>query len=300
MILLDGKALAKKIREELERVSTQLIKRPGLAVIICGDDPASHIYVRNKQRVARKMGFLSEEYILPKNVTEEELRHLIRDLNTRSDIHGILLQLPLPKHLKAVQHLKEISPTKDVDGFHPLNVGHLVLGMKTMSPCTPLGVIRLLRHYEIPIKGQNVTIIGKSNVVGRPLAELFFLEQATVSICHTDTRDLKEHTRDADILVTAAGCPKLINSTHLGRDCVLVDVGINRLEDGRICGDMDFDDLSASPLCKAITPVPGGIGPMTIAMLMQNTLKAYQNLENMEGILGKWETFPAKGEGSYR
>ena len=205
-----------------------------------------------------------------------------------------------PKHLKAVQHLKEISPLKDVDGFHPLNVGNLVLGMKTMSPCTPLGVIRLLRHYEIPIKSQNVTIIGKSNVVGRPLAELFFLEQATVSICHTDTRDLKEHTKNADILVTAAGSPKLVDASHLGRECVLVDVGINRLNDGSICGDMDFEDLSSSPLCKAITPVPGGIGPMTIAMLMQNTLKAYQHLEDVEGILGKWETFPARGEGSYR
>ena len=146
----------------------------------------------------------------------------------------------------------------------------------------------------------NVTIIGKSNVVGRPLAELFFLEQATVSICHTDTRDLAEHTKDADILVTAAGYPNLINSTHLGRECVLIDVGINRLEDGSIRGDMDFEDLCSSPLCRAITPVPGGIGPMTIAMLMQNTLKAYQNLEGVEGILGKWETFPAKGEGSYR
>ena len=166
------------------------------------------------------------------------------------------------------QHLKEISPLKDVDGFHPLNVGNLVLGMKTMSPCTPLGVIRLLRHYEIPIKSQNVTIIGKSNVVGRPLAELFFLEQATVSICHTDTRDLKEHTKNADILVTAAGSPKLVDASHLGRECVLVDVGINRLNDGSICGDMDFEDLSSSPLCKAITPVPGGIGPMTIAPVL--------------------------------
>lgn len=300
MFLLDGKGLAARIRVELERVSRDLKKRPGLAVILCGADPASQIYVRNKQRVAQKLGFHSEEIILDSKIPGEVLSKHISDLNARDDIHGILLQLPLPGHLRAVEHLKEIHPLKDVDGFHPLNVGHLVLGMKTMSPCTPLGVIRLLRQYEIPIKGQNVTIIGKSNVVGRPLAELFFLEQATVSICHTDTRDLAEHTKDADILVTAAGYPNLINSTHLGRECVLIDVGINRLEDGSIRGDMDFEDLCSSPLCRAITPVPGGIGPMTIAMLMQNTLKAYQNLEGVEGILGKWETFPAKGEGSYR
>ena len=300
MFLIDGKALAGRIRTELLRVSKDLRKRPGLAVILCGDDPASHIYVRNKQKVARQLGFLSEEIILKSSVNSSTLSEHIAELNGREDIHAILLQLPLPSHLKAVEHLKQIDPLKDVDGFHPVNVGHLVLGMRTMSPCTPLGVIRLLRNYEIPIKGQNVTIIGKSNVVGRPLAELFFLEQATVSVCHTDTRDLVEHTKHADILVTAAGSPKLINSSHLGRECVLIDVGINRMEDGSLCGDMDFKDLSRSSLCKAITPVPGGVGPMTIAMLMQNTLKAYQNVEKIEGILGKWETFPATGEGSYR
>jgi methylenetetrahydrofolate dehydrogenase (NADP+) / methenyltetrahydrofolate cyclohydrolase len=297
MILLDGKALAKRIRKDLKQSLRKSTKPPGLAVILCGSDPASQIYVANKQKIALGLGFKSEQFTFDKNISSKKLSACIDTLNKRADIHGILLQLPLPGHLHAIEHLNEIRPEKDVDGFHPVNVGRVCLGLDTLAPCTPLGVIRLLRQYQVPILGANVVIVGKSNVVGRPLAQLFFLEHATVTVCHTETRDLAEHVKKADILVTAAGAPRLINAAHLGRDCVMVDVGINRLSDGSICGDLDFEDLKNSPFCKAISPVPGGVGPMTIAMLMQNTIKAFQRIEDFGDLLGPTLTRPALGEG---
>ncbi len=297
MLLLNGKALAKSIRLELKHSLKAITKPPGLAVILCGSDPASEIYVASKQKIATRLGFKSEQFTFDKNIDSKKLSACIDSLNRREDIHGILLQLPLPEHLHAIEHLSEISPQKDVDGFHPTSVGRVCLGLDTLAPCTPLGVIRLLREYQVPILGSNVVIVGKSNVVGRPLAQLFFLEHATVTVCHTETRDLSEHIKNADILVTAAGAPRLINSSHLGRDCVMVDVGINRLPDGTICGDIDFNDLKSSPFCKAISPVPGGVGPMTITMLMQNTIKAYQKIEGCGDLLGAVQTLPAAGEG---
>jgi methylenetetrahydrofolate dehydrogenase (NADP+)/methenyltetrahydrofolate cyclohydrolase len=281
MRLLDGKIVAKQIRSRVKRQVKALSIKPGIAVILIGDNPASKIYVSKKKRVAQRLGFKSENHCLDSNTSKEQLISLIEHLNNKATIHGILLQLPLPKHLNPKDFFHLISPIKDIDGFHPNNVGNLHLEIESLYPCTPEGVIALLNYYEIPIEGQNVAMIGRSNLVGKPLAQLLSNLEASVSILHHKTKNLKDFTKNADIIITACGDPKFFNSSYLGRPTTLIDVGITKLPNGEICGDMDFDDMIKSPLCKAITPVPGGIGPLTIASLMNNTLKAYNLSKKM-------------------
>lgn len=276
MKLLNGKIVAKKIRSAVKNELKALNNKPGIAVILVGDNAASQIYVNKKKRVATRLGFNSQNHILPKNSSKSELTHLIHKLNNDPTIHGILLQLPLPDHLNPKDFFHLIHPIKDIDGFHPSNVGNLHLEIESLYPCTPEGVISLLKYYDIPIEGQNVAMIGRSNLVGKPLAQLLSNHEASVSILHHKTKDLKDFTKNADIIITACGDPKFFDSTYLGRPCTLIDIGINKLPNGDICGDMDYEDMIKSPLCMAITPVPGGIGPLTIASLMANTLKAYK------------------------
>lgn len=275
-IILDGKALAKKIRKELKTKTKAFQETPGLAVILVGENPASKVYVSSKQKKAKALGWHSVLVELPSETTKQDLTQTIESLNKDESIHGILLQLPLPDHLSADDHIPQIVPHKDVDGFHPINVGKLALGWDGFVPCTPLGVIRILEEYDIPILGQNVVVIGRSMIVGHPMAELLLKKRASVSILHSKTKDMKEYTRNADIIVSATGILDLIGPDHLGRPCTLIDVGITRKDDGSLAGDLQYAKLLESPHCKAITPVPGGVGPMTIAMLLENTLKAFE------------------------
>ncbi|MCO4782469.1 MAG: bifunctional 5,10-methylenetetrahydrofolate dehydrogenase/5,10-methenyltetrahydrofolate cyclohydrolase [Candidatus Cloacimonetes bacterium] len=281
MKLLDGKLVAKKIRTKIKTEVKALNTKPGIAVILVGDNPASQIYVNKKKQVAQRLGFKSNNYCLHSSTTKEELYSLIETLNQDDSIHGILLQLPLPKHLNPKDYFHLIHPNKDIDGFHPNNVGNLHLEIDALYPCTPEGVIALLKFYDITIKGQNIAMIGRSNLVGKPLAQMLSNHEGSVSILHHKTKNLKDFTKNADIIITACGDPKFFNSSYLGRPSTLIDVGITKLPSGEICGDMDFEDMIKSPLCKAITPVPGGIGPLTIASLMSNTLKAYKLSKNL-------------------
>ncbi|PCJ18431.1 MAG: bifunctional methylenetetrahydrofolate dehydrogenase/methenyltetrahydrofolate cyclohydrolase [Candidatus Cloacimonadota bacterium] len=276
MQILDGKIVAKKIRSSVKRELFELKEKLGLAVILVGENPASKIYVAKKEKVAKRLGFNSYNFCLPSNTTKALLINLIHRLNSDDTIHGILLQLPLPEHLNPKDFYHQIVPHKDIDGFHPTNVGKLHLEIPALYPCTPIGVIALLKYYNIQIEGQNIVMIGRSNLVGKPLAQLLSNHEGSVSILHHKTKDLKDFTKNADIIITACGDPKFFNSSYLGRPCSLIDIGINRLEDGSICGDMDYQDMIKSKYCKAITPVPGGIGPLTIASLMNNTLKAFK------------------------
>ena len=281
-MILDGKLVAKKTRSAIKSIIKQYSLQPGLATILVGADPASQIYVGSKQKTAKRLGFHSIQIDLPANCSEQTLSHTIHDLNQNPEIHGILLQLPLPKHLNANHHLAQISPQKDVDGFHPINVGGLSLSLDVLAPCTPKGVIRLLSAYQIPLKGLNSVVIGRSNIVGRPISQLLLQQNATVSVLHSSTKNMQEFTKNADLIVCATGIPNLISPEHLGRNCHLIDVGINRLEDGSIVGDLDYAALHNHELCASITPVPGGVGPMTIAMLMENCLLAYISVTKLE------------------
>ncbi|MEE2923931.1 MAG: bifunctional 5,10-methylenetetrahydrofolate dehydrogenase/5,10-methenyltetrahydrofolate cyclohydrolase [bacterium] len=281
-MILDGKLVAKKTRSLIKSIIKKNQLKPGLATILVGADPASQIYVGSKQKTAKRLGFHSIQIDLPADCSEYTLSKTIEDLNQNSEIHGILLQLPLPKHLNANHHLAQITPQKDVDGFHPLNVGGLSLSLDVLAPCTPKGVIRLLNAYQIPLGGLNAVIVGRSNIVGRPIAQLLLQQNATVSVLHSSTKNMHEFTKNADLIVCATGIAKLIGPTHLGRGCHLIDVGINRLEDGSIVGDLDYDALRNHQFCASITPVPGGVGPMTIAMLMENCLLAYINQSQLE------------------
>ena len=274
-IILDGKETARKVRESLKTKVEELKQRnifPRLAVIMVGDDSASKIYVKNKSKACEELGIEYEEFLLQENTTQEKLIDLINKLNERKDVHGILLQSPIPKHLDINEAFRTIKPEKDVDGFNPVNVGKLVLGQETFISCTPFGVIKLLEEYNIPIEGKNAVVIGRSNIVGKPMLQCLLNKHATVTICHSRTKNLEEITKKADILVTAIGNAKFVTKSMVKPEAVVIDVGINRNEQGKVCGDVDFDEVSK--IANYITPVPGGVGPMTIAMLMTNIVKA--------------------------
>ncbi len=273
--IMDGKAVAKSIREGLKEEIDRLKKEdihPGLAVVLVGNDPASAIYVRNKGEACRAAGIYSEEHTLPENTKESELLDLIHRLNNDPRIHGILVQLPLPSHINKDRVLKSVSPEKDVDGFHEINMGRLLTGQEGLVPCTPLGIMKLLEYYHIPVEGRFAVVVGRSNIVGKPVAMMLLQRNATVTICHTRTKNMAETCRMADILIAAAGKPGMITGEMIKDGAVVIDVGINRSDTGKLTGDVDFE--SASMKAGWITPVPGGVGPMTIAMLLYNTVKA--------------------------
>lgn len=276
---IDGKALSAQIRAELKDKVT-LFKNthsfaPGLAVILVGTDPASQVYVRNKHRACEELGMTSFEYTLPEDTKEEDLIALLNKLNADDAVHGILVQLPLPKHINEERVIETIVPEKDVDAFHPKNVGALTLGKPIFAPCTPAGIIEMFDRYNIPTEGKDCVIIGRSNIVGKPMALLMLSRNATVTVCHSKTKDLASITSKADILIAAIGKPRFVTTDMVKEDAVIIDVGINRLPDGKLCGDVDFE--SVAPKASYITPVPGGVGPMTITMLMKNTYAAALN-----------------------
>lgn len=274
-VILNGKEVAKKTRENLKSKVEELKKKnifPKLAVIMVGDDGASKIYVRNKSKACEELGIEYEEFLLDENTTQQQLLKLINELNERKDVHGILLQSPVPKHLDINEAFRTISPEKDVDGFNPVNVGKLVLGQDTFISCTPFGVMKLLEEYNIETEGKNAVVIGRSNIVGKPMLQCLLNKHATVTICHSKTENLKEITKKADILVAAIGKAKFVTKDMVKPGAVVIDVGINRNEQGKVCGDVDFNEVEG--VASYITPVPGGVGPMTVAMLMTNIVKA--------------------------
>lgn len=280
--IIDGKALSAKLKNNLKN-QVEVLKgegvEPCLAVIIVGDNPASRVYVNNKKKSCAELGIKSLEYALPENTTEEELLTLIDELNSDVSVDGILCQLPLPKHICEKNVINSISPAKDVDAFHPENVGHIMIGDYTFLPCTPAGVMEMLKEYEIEIAGKNCVVVGRSNIVGKPMTMLLLKENATVTVCHSRTKDLASFTREADILVSAVGKVGLITADMVKENAVVIDVAINRLENGKLCGDVDFENVKEK--ASFITPVPGGVGPMTIAVLMKNTVKAAENRKNI-------------------
>lgn len=272
--LIDGKVISAAVKERVKNEVAQLNEKGitvGLAVIIVGEDPASKIYVANKKKACEALGIISEEYALPESTTEKELLALIDTLNAKKSINGILCQLPLPRHLDEKRIINAISPEKDVDAFHPVNVGRIMIGDYDFVPCTPAGIMEMLAYENIETEGKRCVVIGRSNIVGKPMAMLLLHKNGTVTICHSKTRNLKEICLDADILVAAVGKAKFVTADMVKEGAVVIDVGMNR-ENGRLCGDVDFEAVKDK--ASAITPVPGGVGPMTIAMLMQNTLTA--------------------------
>ena len=274
-IKIDGKATAKQIREELKlRVQALRDKgiEPCLAVMLVGEDPASQIYVRNKRRACEDVGIRPVQVFLPADATQQQVVDEVRKLNQDESIHGILVQLPLPRHIDAVQVLDEISPEKDADGFHVINAGKLFSGRPSTLPCTPAGCIELLKRYNVPMSGKNAVVLGRSNIVGKPMAMLLMNENATVTVCHSKTADISAYTRQADIVVSAIGRAGFLTGDMLKPGCAVIDVGINRLEDGRVVGDAEY--ASCESVAGWITPVPGGVGPMTIAILMRNAVLA--------------------------
>lgn len=274
-IIIDGKKVSAEVKEQVRQETLQLVEKgikPGLAVIIVGDDPASRVYVNNKKKACETVGFLSREYALPATTTEEELLSLIDKLNSDKDINGILCQLPLPKGLDEKKVIEAISCEKDVDAFNAVNVGKIMIGEYDFLPCTPAGVMEMLHSYNIDVEGKGCVVIGRSNIVGKPMAMLLLHENGTVTITHSRTKNLKEITSKADILVAAIGKAKFVTADMVKEGAVVIDVGMNRDENGKLCGDVDFENVKNK--CSAITPVPGGVGPMTISVLMKNTLKA--------------------------
>lgn len=274
--IIDGKALAAKkqaaLQEKVERLKAESGLVPGLVVILVGDDPASQVYVRNKERFAKKVGFLSETVRLSESISEEELIQVIEKYNKDERFHGILVQLPLPKHINDKRVILAIDPKKDVDGFHPMNTGHLWSGRPVMVPCTPAGIMELLREYEVALEGKTAVIIGRSNIVGKPMAQLLLEKNATVTLAHSRTRDLAKVTKQADILIVAIGQGHFVTADFVKEGTVVIDVGMNRDVDGRLIGDVDFEEVE--PIASLITPVPGGVGPMTITMLMEQTYQS--------------------------
>jgi len=276
--IIDGKLVSGQIRQEVKAQVDDLREKGitvTLAVIWVGDDPASGVYVRNKEKVCTELGIRSLGYKFSDETSQEELLALIHELNERADVDGILVQLPLPAHISAKKVLETIAPDKDVDGFHPLNAGALATGEKGFLPSTPAGIMELLKRYEIETDGRECVVVGRSNIVGKPVAQLMLQENATVTIAHSHTPNLKEICQRADILIVAAGKKKMITAEYVKNGAVVIDVGIHRGEDNRLCGDVDFDDVKEK--AAAITPVPGGVGPMTIAMLMKNCLESSIN-----------------------
>ena len=277
-VLIDGKELAKKTRQNLKIDCDNLKVKgiiPKLAVIMVGDNPASKVYVKNKSKACEEVGIEYEEFLLDEKITQKDLISLIEQLNEREDVTGILLQSPIPAHLDINEAFRTISPKKDVDGFHPVNVGKLTLGQDTFVSCTPYGVIKMFEEYNINLEGKNVVIIGRSNIVGKPLIQCCLNKNATVTVCHSRTKDLAEYTKRADIVIVAIGRAEFLKEDMVKDGVVVIDVGINRGEDGKLCGDVDFKNVSKK--ASYITPVPGGVGPMTIAMLMNNVIKAAKN-----------------------
>ena len=276
-IIMDGKALAKEIREDIKKEVEQLKNNnifPKLAVIMIGEDSASKVYIKNKSKACNEVGIEFEEFLLPEQTTMDELLNLINELNSRKDIHGILLQSPVPKHLDITKAIETIDYRKDVDGFTTINVGKLVLNEDTFIPCTAQGIIKLLEKYSIDLEGKNIVILGRSNIVGKPLIQCLLNKDATVTICHSKTKNIEEITKNADILISAIGKPKFVTADMIKEGAAVIDVGINRTEDG-IVGDIDFENVKEK--ASYITPVPGGVGPMTIAMLLHNVVKAAKN-----------------------
>ncbi len=283
MKLIDGKAISAAVKERVKQGVSELGEKGvtvGLAVIIVGEDPASKVYVANKKKACEALGIISEEYALPESTTQEELLSLVNELNNKKSINGILCQLPLPKHLDEKIIINSILPQKDVDAFHPHNVGRIMIGDYDFVPCTPAGIMEMLAYENIEVEGKTCVVIGRSNIVGKPMGMLLLHKNGTVTICHSKTGNLKEICREADILVAAVGRPKFVTEDMVKEGAVVIDVGIHRTENG-LCGDVDFDNVSGKT--AAITPVPGGVGPMTIAMLMQNTLTAAKRQNNIDG-----------------
>ncbi|NIO10445.1 MAG: bifunctional methylenetetrahydrofolate dehydrogenase/methenyltetrahydrofolate cyclohydrolase FolD, partial [Deltaproteobacteria bacterium] len=263
--------------DEVERLTQSSGLVPGLAVVLVGNDPSSQIYVRNKEKACQEVGIHSREHLLPESVSEKDLLSLVESLNQDRDIHGILVQLPLPKHINAESVLRAISPAKDVDGFHPFNQGLLLMGNESFQPCTPLGILRLLDAIGCDPKGKRAVVVGRSNIVGKPVALMLLARHATVTLCHSRTADLSGEVKHADILVAAIGQPQMIRGEWIKPGSVVIDVGINRLPNGKLAGDVEFE--TAKDRAEWITPVPGGVGPMTIAMLLFNTLKAAKDTQ---------------------
>ena len=274
--ILDGRALARRLRESLAaqvadfRTATGVV--PGLAVVLVGDDPASQVYIRAKMRECERAGIRAELHHLPADARQDAVEAKLRELNGDPEVHGILLQWPVPAGLDYAHLIETIAPIKDVDGFHPVNAGRLFEGRPRFVPCTPLGILRLLQEHGIALRGRHAVVVGRSPIVGRPMAALLLAHDATVTICHSRTQDLKAHTRQADVLIVAVGRPRLITADHVKPGAVVIDVGINRLPDGQLVGDVDFD--AVREVAGFLTPVPGGVGPMTIAMLLHNTFEA--------------------------
>ena len=276
MQIIDGKSLSKKVqlsvKAEVEKLKREKNIVPGLAVIIVGNDPASHAYVSMKEKACKAVGFYSIAHKMPESITENEIVQIITMMNNNPHIHGILVQLPLPKHIDTTKILEVIDPKKDVDGFHAYNVGRMVTNLDSFVACTPLGVMKMFDEYNIELEGKDVVVVGASNIVGKPMASLLLNRNATVTITHIYTKDLASHTKKADIIIVGVGVVNLIKEDMVKDGAVVIDIGINRLEDGSLVGDVDFKRVA--PKCSYITPVPGGVGPMTIAMLLSNTLKA--------------------------
>lgn len=281
--VMDGKAVSAAMREEMklevERLKAQGVQ-PGLAVVLVGEDAASQVYVNSKHKACNEIGYYSEVHRLSADTSEQELLALIDRLNHQDTIHGILVQLPLPKHINEKAVIDAIAVEKDVDGFHPVSVGNLVIGDDSLLPCTPAGVIELLKRYEIPIAGKHAVVIGRSNIVGKPVSLLLQREHATVTMCHSRTQHMKELTKLADIVVVAIGKANFVDASFLKPGAVVIDVGMNRLDNGKLAGDVNYQEVK--DMCSWITPVPGGVGPMTITMLMYNTLKAAKRIHHLE------------------
>src|SRR5918996_304819 len=274
--IIDGKPVAKEVRKQIKEEVEGLERRwgmaPGLGVVLVGDDPGSHIYVKNKEKACREVGIKSYEHLLPATVSERDLLALVHNLNKDKNVHGILVQLPLPAHVRSEKILEAISPHKDIDGFHPVSQGMLLLGGDGFKPCTPMGIMKLLDAIGTDPKGKNAVVVGRSNIVGKPVALMLLGRHATVTICHSRTASLRDEVGRADILVVAIGKPRFVRGDWVKPGAVVIDVGVNRLPNGKLCGDVEFE--VAKDRAAAITPVPGGVGPMTICMLLHNTLKA--------------------------
>lgn len=274
-LILDGKPVAAKVQDAVATGVADLRARgvmPTLAVVLVGEDPGSQVYVGRKRAACQAVGIVARDHLYPQGLDESSLLALVRELNADPSVHGVLIQLPLPPGIDEDRVIAALDPRKDVDGFHPENLGRLLAGQPAVVPCTPAGILEILDHYGIELKGVEAVVVGRSRIVGKPLAQLLLLRHATVTVCHTRTRDLAAHTRRAELLAVAAGRPAVITGDMVRPDAVVVDVGVNRLPDGKLAGDVDF--ASVSPRVRAITPVPGGVGPMTVAMLMRNTLAA--------------------------
>ena len=278
MQLIDGKSLSKKVQNYVQSEVETLKKEqgivPGLAVIIVGDDPASHAYVSMKEKACKNVGCYSIAHKMPETITQEEIIQIIQMMNNNPHIDGILVQLPLPAHIDTDKILEVIDPKKDVDGFHAYNVGRMVTNLESFVACTPLGVMKMFEEYNINLEGQDVVVVGASNIVGKPMASLLLNKNATVTVTHIFTKDLASHTKKADIVIVGVGVPALIKEDMVKEGAIVIDIGINRLDSGKLVGDVDFENVSKK--CSFITPVPGGVGPMTIAMLLENTLKSAQ------------------------